>query len=116
MDSVIRWGILGCGRIARKFASDLRHVDNARLEAVGSRNQESADEFLREFPAKFSHGSYEGLVSNPDVDVIYVASQHGLHLDHVMLCLEHKKSVPAKSHHQFKTSGCRLNQPGKKYS
>ena len=93
MDSVMRWGILGCGRIARKFAADLRQVENCRLEAVGSRNQSGADEFVREFPARFSHSSYENLASNPEVDVIYVATPHGLHHEHVMLCLKHNKAV-----------------------
>ncbi len=93
MTSVIRWGILGCGRIARKFAADLLHVDQAVLHAVGSRSQEVADEFAKEFPVKWKHDSYEDLASNPEVDVIYIASPHGLHHEHVMLCLKHRKVV-----------------------
>ena len=89
----IRWGILGCGKIARKFAADLRLVVDAELMAVGAREQSTADTFAKDFPAKFVHGSYEALVSNPEVDVIYVATPHGLHHEHVMLCLKHKKAV-----------------------
>ncbi len=89
----IRWGILGCGKIARKFAADLKWVEDAELIAVGAREQSTADTFAKEFPAKHVHGSYEALVSNPEVDVIYVATPHGLHHEHVMLCLKHKKAV-----------------------
>jgi predicted dehydrogenase len=89
----IRWGILGCGKIARKFAADLNWVQDAELIAVGAREQSTAESFARDFPAKFVHGNYEALVNNPEVDVIYVATPHGLHHEHVMLCLRHKKAV-----------------------
>lgn len=89
----IRWGILGCGKIARKFASDLRLVNDAELVAVGARELSTAQVFAKEFPARHVHGSYEELVNNSDVDVIYVATPHGLHYEHVMLCLRHKKRV-----------------------
>jgi predicted dehydrogenase len=93
MATVIRWGILGCGRIARKFAADLKYVPDAELIAVGSRTQEAADEFALEFPVAFRHNSYEALVSNPAVDVIYISSPHGMHHEHTLLCLSHKKAV-----------------------
>ena len=89
----IRWGILGCGKIARKFATDLKLVEDAELIAVGAREQSTAAAFAKDFPAQYVHGSYEALVSNPEVDVIYVATPHGLHHEHVMLCLKHKKAV-----------------------
>lgn len=91
--SKIRWGILGCGRIARKFASDLKLVEDGELVAVGSRSRENAEAFVKEFPAPFVHDSYEALVQNPDVDVIYIASPHALHHQHVLLCLEHSKPM-----------------------
>jgi predicted dehydrogenase len=93
MNQTIRWGILGCGKIARKFASDLQWVKNAQLIAVGAREQATADAFAKDFPAKHKHASYQSLVENPEVDVIYVATPHGLHHEHVMLCLSHKKAV-----------------------
>jgi predicted dehydrogenase len=93
MNQKIRWGILGCGRIARKFAADLKLVNDAELIAVASRSQNSADEFAKEFPAKFRHNNYEDLAMNNEVDVIYIASPHALHYEHVMLCLKHKKAI-----------------------
>ncbi|HZZ74377.1 MAG TPA: Gfo/Idh/MocA family oxidoreductase [Puia sp.] len=90
---IIRWGILGCGRIARKFASDLTLVDGAELSAVAARRIEDAQVFAKEFPARHVHGSYKDLVTNPAVDVIYVASPHALHHEHTLLCLNHQKAV-----------------------
>jgi predicted dehydrogenase len=89
----IRWGILGCGRIARKFAADLSLVTDAKLFAVGARHLEHARKFAYEFPAPHVYGSYEDLVSDPEVDVIYIATPHALHHEHTLLCLKHKKAV-----------------------
>jgi predicted dehydrogenase len=89
----IRWGILGCGRIARKFASDLTLVHDARLVALGARRIEDAMAFAKEFPAPHVYGSYEDLVADPEVDVIYVATPHALHHEHTLLCLKHRKAV-----------------------
>jgi len=89
----IRWGILGAGRIARKFASDLKLVEDAELIAIGSRSQQSADDFGDEFGLKYRHNSYEALVSNPEVDVIYIATPHNLHCENTLLCLEQRKAV-----------------------
>jgi predicted dehydrogenase len=93
MSSIIRWGILGCGRIARKFADDLKLVEGAQLVAAGSRNLEIAQNFAEEFPVKYIHGSYEALAGNPEVDVIYIATPHAFHHEHALLCLENNKAV-----------------------
>jgi predicted dehydrogenase len=93
MTQLIKWGILGCGRIARKFAADLKYVHDAELVAAGSRSGEAVDAFANEFPVRYRHNTYEALVQNPEVDVIYVASPHGLHYEHTLLCLQHKKAV-----------------------
>src|SRR6187431_3162226 len=90
---MIRWGILGCGKIARKFASDLKLVKDTELFAVAAREQSTADAFAKEFPVKYKYGSYESLAQNPEVDIIYIATPHGFHHEHTMLCLKHKKSV-----------------------
>ena len=91
--SKIRWGILGCGRIARKFAADLRLVDDAELKAIAGRNNETLELFAKDFPCKYLHNSYEALTANDEVDVIYVATPHSHHYEHTMLCLNHNKAV-----------------------
>jgi predicted dehydrogenase len=93
MAQTIRWGILGCGKIANKFAGDLKFVEDSKLVAVASRNESNAKEFCKTFAASRYFTSYEELVSSPDVDVIYVATPHGLHYEHVLMCLEYKKAV-----------------------
>ena len=91
--SKIRWGILGCGRIARKFATDLRLVDDAELTAIASRNKETLELFAKDFPCKHLHNSYEAFAANDEVDVIYIATPHSHHYEHTMLCLNHNKAV-----------------------
>jgi predicted dehydrogenase len=91
--STIRWGILGPGKIAHKFATGLQAAPGAELVAVGSRSQENADGFADTYGAPHRHASYEALAADPDVDVIYVATPHPRHMDATLLCLEHGKAV-----------------------
>ena len=90
---MIRWGILGSGNIAKKFAADLLLVENAELAAIGSRSKEKASEFVKEYPVTHVHDSYEGLAANPEVDVIYIATPHSHHHENTLLCLDHNKAV-----------------------
>jgi len=92
-DAPVRWGILATGGIARTFASDLRLTDSGVAVAVGSRSQGSANRFADEFAIANRHASYESLVTDPDVDVIYVASPHPMHHDHAILALHAGKHV-----------------------
>lgn len=93
MTDTTRWGILATGKIAHSFATDLALVPGAELAAVGSRRQESADAFARQYGAGTAHGSYEALVADPDVDVVYIATPHALHLDNARLAFEAGKHV-----------------------
>jgi predicted dehydrogenase len=93
MDKKIRWGILGCGKIASKFASDLKLVSDAELTAVASLNSDRGKEFATQHGARLIFNSYESLAMSSDVDVIYVATPHGFHYEHVMICLNHGKAV-----------------------
>ncbi len=93
MSKIIRWGILGSGNIAHKFASDLKWVKDARLIAIGSRTKHSADNFAKEFNLPYSHDSYEALVANREVDVIYIATPHSFHYENTLLCLNNGKAV-----------------------
>jgi predicted dehydrogenase len=93
MAKIIRWGILGAGKIANKFASDLRWVEDAELKAIGSQDQLKGSQFAKTHNIPFVYNSYEALASSKEIDVIYVATPHGFHHKHVMLCLEHGKAV-----------------------
>lgn len=87
-----RWGVLAPGRIARSFAADLALVADGELVATGSRSLERSAAFAAEFGGA-AYGSYEELVADPGVDVVYVASPHTLHDEHVRLALDAGKAV-----------------------
>lgn len=92
-DRPIGWGILATGKIAHAFAADLALVPDARLAAVGSRSAQSAQRFADQYGAARAHGSYADLVRDPEVDVIYIATPHALHLEHARLAFEAGKHV-----------------------
>jgi dihydrodiol dehydrogenase / D-xylose 1-dehydrogenase (NADP) len=89
----LRWGILGCGNIARSFAAGLRHAPQATLAAVGSRDRAKAEAFAAELGAARAHGSYESLAADPDVDIVYVATPHPLHCENTLLAIREGKHV-----------------------
>ncbi|KQT16690.1 hypothetical protein ASG31_09875 [Chryseobacterium sp. Leaf404] len=89
----IRWGILGTGTIAHKFAADLKYVEGAELAAAGSRSPEKAENFCRDFDIPFSFGSYQALAESNLVDIIYIATPHSLHHENTLLCLDNDKAV-----------------------
>ena len=78
-NKTIKWGIIGLGKIANKFASDLATVENTELVAVASRSQENANEFGQKFNVKKAYNSYEALAKDPEVDAIYIATPHSFH-------------------------------------
>ncbi|WP_438712231.1 Gfo/Idh/MocA family protein [Aquimarina muelleri] len=89
----IKWGILGCGKIAHKFAKDLKFVPNAKLYAVASRDLKKGQRFANVYHASSFFASYEELAASPEIDVIYIATPHVFHYEHTLLCLNHKKAV-----------------------
>ncbi|WP_299365495.1 Gfo/Idh/MocA family oxidoreductase [Winogradskyella sp.] len=90
---VIRWGIIGAGKIAKKFAQDLITLDNTELYGIASRSLIKANKFASECNASIAYGSYEALALDPHVDAIYVATPHSFHCAHSLLCLKHKIPV-----------------------
>ena len=92
-NSPVRWGILGTGGIAGAFVTDLRLTDSGIAVAVGSRSRGSADRFADQFGIASPHASYESLVADPEVDVIYVATPHPMHHDNAILALRAGKHV-----------------------
>jgi len=93
MSHRIRWGILGTGKIAHQFAAALRRLPAADLLATGSRSAESAARFSDEFGISRRYGSYTELVSDPEVEVIYVATPHSCHAENTRLALNAGKAV-----------------------
>ena len=89
----LRWGILGTGWIADVFVSSLRRDTRQVVHAVGSRTVESATRAAAAWEVPVAHGSYEALVADPGVDVVYVATPHNFHVLHALLAIEAGKHV-----------------------
>jgi len=93
MKELIRWGILGTGNIANSFATGVATMPDAQLAAVGSRNQSTADAYGDRFKIPRRYASYTELVHDPEIDVVYIATPHSLHLENMLLCFEAGKPV-----------------------
>jgi predicted dehydrogenase len=93
MSKKYNWAILGCGKIANKFANDLKLLTNANLYAAASRDLSRAQDFARQYGFETAYGSYEELVNDSKVDVVYIATPHSHHREHTLLCLKNKKAV-----------------------
>ncbi len=89
----MKMGILGAGNIAKTMARTIREMPEVTSWAVASRNMEKAQAFAEEFGFAHAYGSYEELVSDPEVDLIYVATPHSHHFAHAKLCVEHGKAA-----------------------
>jgi predicted dehydrogenase len=93
MAAEFNWGILGTGKIAGKFAEGLSRATGARLLAVGSRTVQTAEEFGTQHEIPRRYGTYEALVQDPDLDVVYISSPHAFHHEHSLLALRAGKAV-----------------------
>jgi dihydrodiol dehydrogenase / D-xylose 1-dehydrogenase (NADP) len=87
-----RWGILGPGRIANKFAVSLPFSQNGILAGVASRDISRASEFGGRFGSPIIFGSYEEMIKSGEIDAVYVSTPHAFHFEHSELCLRH--SIP----------------------
>lgn len=93
MERIYNWGIIGMGKIARKFADDLRLLPNAKLHAVASASLERAQAFASDYEVPHAFGTYEAMVECPDLDIVYIATPHALHYTCTMLCLSYRIPV-----------------------
>ncbi|WP_041633242.1 Gfo/Idh/MocA family protein [Maribacter sp. HTCC2170] len=93
MERKIKWGIVGLGGIANKFASDLQLVEKAEISAVASRSIEKAKDFQSEYNATHAFGSYTELFENDEVEVIYIATPHTSHKELSIEAMKHGKHV-----------------------
>ena len=93
----MKTAILGAGNIAKSMAAALRGLqkrgENVEPYAVGARELSRAEAFAREQGFEKAYGSYEEVVSDPEIDLVYVATPHSMHCEHTRLALEHGKNV-----------------------
>ena len=93
MKKTFNWGIIGCGRIARKFASDIQVIEGATIHAVATRSLDKAIDFAKAYNAPHALDSYQALLKVEDLDAVYVATPHVLHADNAIMCLNAKMPV-----------------------
>jgi predicted dehydrogenase len=99
----LRWGIIGTGAIAHKFARGVLRSETGELAAVGSRTESKAREFSRVHHIPTAHGSYEAVLNDPTVDIVYIATPHPQHREWTIRAAQAKKHIlcekPLGLHH-----------------
>lgn len=90
---MIKVGIIGAGRIAGTMAATLRDMTSVESYAVAARDYDRAEQFAREYGFNRAYGSYEAMLADEAVDLVYIATPHSHHYEHIKLCLEHGKHV-----------------------
>ena len=86
-------GIIGAGNIARTLTKTMQQMKDVEVYAISSRSKKKAEEFRGEFSLAKAYGSYEELVNDDEVELVYIATPHSHHYEHMKLCIEHKKAV-----------------------
>lgn len=89
----VNFGILGPGRIAHRFVEAFAVVPEAKVAAVGSRDKDRAAEFAMRHRIPRVYSSYASLITDPEVDVIYIATPHAFHCEQALQCLKAGKAV-----------------------
>lgn len=90
---MFRIGIIGAGWIAHKMSLGIAPLKDIEIYAIASRSIEKAKEFATEHNIPDAYGSYEEMLDDPEVDLVYIATPHSHHFAHAMLALEHGKPV-----------------------
>lgn len=100
----IKWGIIGLGTIAHQFAKELQLVQGAELVAVASRNKDKATAFAEIYHCKKAYDSYEAIMNDATIDILYIATPHDSHAELSIKALEKNKHVlcekPIALHYQ----------------
>ena len=103
----VRWGIVGAGNIAHTFAADIQQVANAELTAIAARKSASAEKFAGKYAIAKSYEGYEALYADPDIDAVYVATPHTLHLQNTCDALRAGKAVMCEKPITISAAECR---------
>lgn len=91
--SKVKMGILGAGDIAKLMAETIRKMDNVDAYAVAARDLERAEKFSNEYGFEKAYGSYEEMLKDENLDLVYIATPHSHHHEHAIMCLNHGKHV-----------------------
>ncbi len=93
--STINWGIIGLGNIANKFASAFSNLKNSKLLSVASKNIQNIEKFQRKFNLdnNYCYNNYEEILTNKNIDIIYIALPHKFHFEWIMKCIDYNKNI-----------------------
>lgn len=91
--SICRFGIIGAGSIAAHFCKGVKLVEGAEVVAVASSSEERAVAFAQANGVPQAYGSYEEMLRQADINVVYIATTHNFHMDNIRLCFEFGKHV-----------------------
>lgn len=89
----MRIGILGAGSIAATMATTMQSLKETECYAVAARDKRRAQAFADKYGFQFAYGSYADMLSDPYVELVYIATPHSFHYEHIKMCLEHGKHV-----------------------
>src|ERR1700691_5334471 len=93
MSEKLNWGILGAGTIAKTFAKGVARSKTGRVIAIASRSAQKANQFGDEFAIPNRHGDYAALLADPQVQAVYIATPHPMHVEWVIKAAEAGKHV-----------------------
>ena len=91
--SKLRIGLMGAGNISGMMAKTVKGMRDVSLYAIASRSEEKAEAFAKKYGVKKAYGSYEAMLQDKKVDLVYIATPHSEHYDNAMLCIQYKKPV-----------------------
>ena len=86
-------GVLGAGKISHTTVPAMMALEEIECYAVASRSLEKAQAFAQQYGFQKAYGSYEEMLADPNVELVYVATPHSHHFAHMMMCMEHGKGV-----------------------
>ena len=93
MSDMIKWGILGTGRISRAFAEGLKYTPNGVLHGVASRNHGRSKTYAEEWNVPLAFENYRQMAESEAIDAVYVATPHTQHAENSILCMNNGKAV-----------------------
>ena len=86
-------GFIGAGRIANTLASTMARMEDVNLYAIAARDLGRAQAFAAQYGFDRAYGSYEEMLRDPNVELVYIATPHSHHFEHMKLCIAHGKNV-----------------------
>lgn len=90
---MIRWGIVGAGNIAHRFAKSLKYEEDSILYAISGRSIEKLEAFQTEFPCEKLYVGHENILNDPNVDAVYIALPHNMHKEWAVKAMHAGKAV-----------------------